>query len=485
MKLTRIMIFLLLITSLLPLSPVAGMAGPFQAQSNQLGDPETPLAGEGVTVNPRLYLPIINNSNRSGILSDSLYGVEAHDLDSGGKVEMMTDAGAYWIRRNGILWNEAEPSEGNIAWNSSTIKDMESELGSEDRAGIEPIMIVRNTPSWAQKYSGSICGPIKADKMDEFGEFMYQIVKHFSAEPYNVKYWELGNEPDVSVHYNSDWPFGCWGDWDDAYFGGGYYAEMLKQAYPRIKAADPDAQVLVGGLLLDCDPNNPPSGKNCTPSKFLEGILRNNGGPYFDGVSFHAYEYYSGSYGTYSNPNWSAAWNTTGPVLNRKTDFLRSVLASYGYSGKYLILSELALLCDSGCDSNFEETKANYLAQAYADSHLKGLKSSIWYDLNGGWKNSELFSAGVALPAYYAFDFSHQELFGADSVLNKSDGWFKALEFQFGDHRVWVVWSKDGVGRNYTLPGKPYRIYDRYGNTKTSSNTIYVDRNVLYLEWAP
>jgi hypothetical protein len=39
-------------------------------------------------------------------------------------------------------------------------------------------------------------------------------------------------------------------------FGGEYYGNMLKIVYPAIKSADPQAQVLVGGLLLDCDPVN-------------------------------------------------------------------------------------------------------------------------------------------------------------------------------------------------------------------------------------
>lgn len=478
-------VLFLLIISLLPLGSVAGRAELSLAEVKPPRDTEPPGVENASAKNPQIYMPLVTNGDRFGVLSGSLYGVEAHDMDSGGKVEMIVNAGAYWIRRNGILWNEAEPSQGNIAWNSSTIKDMEAELGSDNRVGIEPIIIVRNTPSWAQKFSGSICGPIKADKMGAFGEFMYQIVKHFSAEPYNVKYWELGNEPDVSVHYYSDWPFGCWGDWNDYYFGGGYYAEMLKQAYPRIKQADPEAQVLVGGLLLDCDPNNPPAGKDCTPARFLEGVLRNDGGSYFDGVSFHAYEYFSGTFGSYANSNWGAAWNTTGPVLNKKSAFLKNVLASYGYGGKYLVLSELALLCDSGCESAFEETKANYLAQAFTDSHLQNFRSSIWYDLNGGWKNTELITGGVVQPAFYAFDFSHNMLYGAVSARDVSDGWLKAVEFKFGDHRVWVVWSKDGVGRNYTFPETPYRIYDRYGNTKAAAKTIYIDRNLLYLEFIP
>ncbi len=86
--------------------------------------------------------------------------------------------------------------------------------------------------------------------------------------------------------------FGCWGNPNDPYYGGGYYAELLKRAYPAAKAANPQAIVMNGGLLLDCDPRYPPPGKDCLPAQFLEGMLRNQGAAYFDILAFHGYPYY-------------------------------------------------------------------------------------------------------------------------------------------------------------------------------------------------
>src|SRR5512145_713220 len=130
------------------------------------------------------------------------------------------------------------------------------------------IAIIGSTPTWALK-SGYTCGAVSQAALEEFGDFVFDAVQRYSAPPYNVKYWELWNEPDV-VNY-----LGCWGDEADPYYGGSYYAEMLKVAYPKIKAADPEAQVLTGGLLLDCDPVNPPENlqipgtpKNCTSARF-------------------------------------------------------------------------------------------------------------------------------------------------------------------------------------------------------------------------
>ncbi|HEX9090337.1 MAG TPA: hypothetical protein VF831_02555, partial [Anaerolineales bacterium] len=165
---------------------------------------------------------------------------------------------------------------------------------------ITPIMLIGDTPDWALK-TGFTCGAVAQDKFPALANFAYDLVKRYSVPPFNVRYWELWNEPDAAGL------LGCWGDPTDRdYYGGYYYGQMIKAVYPSIKLADPQAQVLVGGLLLDCnpDPNFPqPPPKDCTPSKFLKGILESGAGPYFEGVSFHAYDYYSGT-GTYWNPNW-------------------------------------------------------------------------------------------------------------------------------------------------------------------------------------
>ena len=97
----------------------------------------------------------------------------------------------------------------------------------------------------------------------------------------------------------------------------------------------------------------------------MEGILRSNGGEFFDGISFHAYDYYSGPY-QYNNPNWHSNRESTGPVLIAKARYLRSLLASYQQTGKFLMNTEAGVLCGPSEDSpecqskEFGLTKAAY-----------------------------------------------------------------------------------------------------------------------------
>jgi hypothetical protein len=435
-----------------------------------------------------IYLPLVMHN----FSLQTIFGAEMDQLTSGGGLDQMAAAIISWTRRNAVLWSNVEPAEDVRNW--SALASLESDLQDASSKGIQVILIVRSTPEWARKVAGSgpYCGPISPDKLAAFGSFMRELVARYSVSPYNVKYWELWNEPDVdSSIFPGDNIYGCWGDQNDAYYGGGYYAEMLKAAYPQIKAVDPQAQVLVGGLLLDCDPR---PGAGCAavgnsnlPPKFLEGILINNGAPYFDGVSFHAYDYYQGQSGQYSNPNWQSAWNTTGPVLVAKAQFIQSLMSQYDVSGKFLVNTESAILCDTcSNDPAFETTKAYYVTQAYAAATAQGLRANIWYSVLG-WQNSGLLNPDLSpRPAYTAFQFARSELRNATWVRDITEYTVvKGYELQRADHHIWVLWSLDGSTHTIPLPGVPLAAWDTLGNSVPVAASMDVGLNPLYLEWNP
>ena len=438
-----------------------------------------------------LYLPLVTRNYPI----QTIFGAEMEQLTSGGGLDQMAAANISWVRRNGVVWSSVEPTEGARNW--SALAGLESELRDASNKGIQVILIVRSTPEWARKIAGTgpYCGPIRADKMAAFGSFMRDLVARYSVPPYNVKYWEMWNEPDIDPSsFSGDSIFGCWGDQSDAYYGGGYYAEMLKAAYPQIKSANAQAQVLVGGLLLDCDPRGTPSvcasltpAHNDKPPKFLEGILLGGGGPYFDGVSFHAYDVYWGALGQYKIPNWNTAWNTTGPTVIAKAGFVKSVLGTYGFPAKFLMNTETALLCGScSGDATYETSKAYYVVQVYAAALAQGLRANVWYSVLG-WENSGLLNPDLSpRPAYKAFQFGQSELRDATWVRDVTEyPGVKGYEFQRGDRRIWVVWSLDGSTHSVTLPGVPLAIYHFDGSPIPAVGSLTVESEPIYLELRP
>jgi hypothetical protein len=428
-------------------------------------------------------------------------GIQVHAMQTERESELFSGSGATWTRIDAFHWDMIEPANSTpseYAW--SEVK--EDALMAAAEAGAETIAVIQFTPYWAQKYPGFSCGPVAEEAWGDFAEFVGEVVSRYSQAPYDVRYWEIGNEPDIDhrlVPGNS--VYGCWGEQGDPYYGGEFYGEMLKAVYPAIKGADPDARLLVGGLLMDCDPHNPPetapgSGtlKDCTPSRFLEGILEAGAGDAFDGVSFHAYDYYYGAAGSYGNEGWRSSSAENGPALIAKTNYLKALLDSYGNGDKELLNTEVAVLCgrdgtEPVCKAeDFADSKAYYVAQSMAAALAEGLTANVWYSLTG-WRGSGLVDGnGQPTPAYRAFQFAEEALEGATLVETVEDFTGVAgYKFMNKGKGVWLVWSMDGEAHKIQLPSAYQFAYDVFGEPvdaqKQSKEEFEVTSAPVYLEW--
>jgi hypothetical protein len=432
----------------------------------------------------QLFLPYI--PKKVSFPLQTVFGVEMnHMTDTSGAQELI-EAGTSWARFSwsGVQWSKIETQQGVYDWSALTQLDNDLKIAAQNQ--VQPLVVVRGTPDWAQQVSGATCGPVRQDKLGAFADFMFALVSRYRQAPYNVRYWEIWNEPDVppeQVEPDSVW--GCWGDANDEYYGGRYFGEMLSAIYPRIKEADPQAQVIVGGLILDCDPQNPPLGMDCASSSFFEGVLQNGGGANFDGVAFHAYDYYFGSLGSYYNSNWHSAWNSSGSVSGAKERFLKNLLDKYGVSGKFLLNTENALICDicAGNDT-FEMTKAYYLTQVYGGAIAAGLKANIWYNIFD-WRGSGLLNPDLSpRPAYTAFQFARHELGGAvyRRELSNYQG-VKGYEYRRDSRLVWLVWSLNGESHTISLLETPLAVYDALGNSKAPTAELSIDLTPIFIEF--
>ncbi len=468
---------------------------PLSSESGENPSSQSPIT---LTPNPASSQPVITatlNTPASPMLPFSPFGIEIADVND---IEPVFQSGAQLVRINALLWSQVESQEGVRDW--SAVTSLEDELKIASEQGLRVILIVRGTPTWAQKVSGSYCGPITPEKLSAFTNFMAEAVTRYSPPPYNVGYWELGNEPDVDpALVPPDMVFGCWGEPADPYYGGEYYSEMLKSVYPQIKTSNPAAQVLIGGLLLNCDPLNPPetqagsgSFSDCTSSKFLEGILKNDGGDYFDGVSFHAYDYYYETYGHYGNTNWDASWKTSGPVVVAKINYLHNLLDDYGYQEKYLMNTEVALLCgktgsEQFCnEADFTNTKAIYLVQSYATALAEGLSANIWYSLRG-WRGSGLVNKKYQPNiAYQAFQFSAAHLDGAAFEREISEyPSLKGYAFNHDGVQTWLLWALDDRVHSISLPDRPDAVFDMAGEPLSPDQQISITLAPVYIDWNP
>jgi hypothetical protein len=432
------------------------------------------------------YLPYLFK----GLSPSSVFGVDLGTISNSTGLEQMKQANAVWVRRGNFLWPSVEPNKGDRNWNA--MAGIESELVTASVNNLKTILVIQNAPTWAlQNPTGPACGAIKPEEYATFASFVHDVVARYSQPPYNVKYFEIGNEPDAFPGAEPDQVFGCWGDTNDAqFYGGKAYGEMLKVVYPEAKTASSQAQILIGGILLGA----PPSDTDAS-GKFLTGVLEAGAGNSFDIMNFHGYDYdYSSitGQGTFGNDKWKSGWDANGsfidgPVMNAKLKYLKGLMGQYNIADKPIISTETALISLAGkTGANFEATKAAYVAESFAYTMANGLLGNIWYDTMGLWagKNNGLLNSDLTpLPAYNAYKTAVTELDGmafSREVTNNKN--VKVLEFSRADKLVWVAWATTKSGASLSLPSNATAVLDVEGNPLAKTSSLSVTPVPVYVE---
>ena len=454
-----------------------------------------------------VYLPIISG-NPPWI---SPFGVEPYSPMYEPRLHFtrLQELRAGWVRLgNRISWRDLQPNEGDpIQWDS--LATFEQELRDLRGVGVTPVVVITDSPYWATLRPSS-CAAIRADKFAAFADFMRQLVNRYKLPEYNLHDWELGNEPDVDPDLvGADNPFGCWGDIDDAYYGGGHYGEMLKVVGQAIKEADPYARVWIGGLLLDRPDSiaHPPicGLPNCgRPELFLEGILESGAAPYFDVVPFHSYtpyKYRTTIYGKVDHDNAivEAPWYSWGGAYIGKSSFLRQTLQAYGVE-KSITLNETSLMCPSEYFSwcnppgdDFYNAQADFLVRGFVRALAGDVDGVVWYTLEGpGWRYTGLQAFGVPNLAFYSYQQMNNQLHGYRSVVPVDYG--SDIEAYAFDERVkfvHVIWAKEDQIFNILVPGEKFiAAYDRDGSVidPTPNGLDYqlpLGFSPIYIEFSP
>ena len=422
----------------------------------------------------------------------SLLGVALEGFMDAGAFPQALELGIQFGRRwRDIAWRDVEPQQGNYQWGG--LAQLETELKTARAAGVTPILNVQMTPGWAQGVPPYACGPIRRDKFEAFADFMVQLVQRYGSNTdYNVRYWQIANEPDVAVGIvPADSVFGCWGDLSDPYYGGKYFGEMLQVVYPRIKAADPNAIVVMGGLLLECDPYTMTVPETCKNQErlqsgyFLEGVLIGKGAENIDMIDIHNYgrldmnlaarmtDYY----------NWVGPEGGTG--LTEKVNFVRRLLQQYGRPDLPLMVSEVALKCEEPSD-DCQEVGAAYIPRAYAEGYGLNLTTLIYYAMITEFKYKGLLLEDFTPKKQFAaYKFMGSQLSGVEHIgsVTQFDG-VDGQEFkQSFVRRLWILWSKEGQDHTISLPTDFVQAFDKYGNVlPTTGSELTIGWSPVYIQ---
>lgn len=391
------------------------------------------------TKDQRVFLPLLRN----GLQPPSVFGLEMYRLNQERGIELVRASGTRWVRRNAVLWRAVEPTPGApYNWSHPSILELEQEMTRASQLGINLVLIVRGSPDWAVAPYTSDCAPINPAHYQAFARFLSALVARYSQSPFNLRYLEIGNEPDAPV-MNGDEPYGCWGDERDPYFGGRAYGEMLKVAVPAVKAANPALQVMNGGLLLDraYDPAKPETRQG----RFFEGMLQTGAVSLLDIISFHTYVFW-----------YTPGQPRLGPREDWRVAYLNDLMRSYKVNPKPLLRTETALLC-AEVTAECRWGQADMLVRSYVRTMRDGLLGTLWYIYDqDGFHNTALVEPSdvfVPRPAYFAYRHAGRMLSGA-RFLGPIPGLPPSVEgyrFQQHERTVYVFWTDEPTGVEFPI----------------------------------
>ncbi|HTU79972.1 MAG TPA: cellulase family glycosylhydrolase [Solirubrobacteraceae bacterium] len=159
--------------------------------------------------------------------------------------------GTHWVRMF-ATWPDLEPEPGEYAPNWLAVYE---QTFRSLPAGTKVLLDVVGTPQWETGSSNEHMPPANPQ---DYAAFIGGLAERFGTR---VSAYEIWNEED-----SPSWWVGA--------PNAAAYAQLLKAAYPAIKAADPDATVVLGGLTGN-------------DYEFLEGVYQAGGKGYFDAVGVH------------------------------------------------------------------------------------------------------------------------------------------------------------------------------------------------------
>jgi hypothetical protein len=183
-------------------------------------------------------------------------------------------------------WAQIEGEQGSFDWGVA-----DATVTTNAKAGLTTLPYLFGTPAWAARLDGWSCDPASCISMaprtdatrEAFAQFAAAVVNRYSpggvfwrerrdlrAEP--IETWQIWNEPNLSSFYGPGVdPAG--------------YAALVQAAAPAIRAEDPDALIVLGGLT-----GTKSNEKRISSATFLTQLYAvPDIAAAFDGIAVHPY----------------------------------------------------------------------------------------------------------------------------------------------------------------------------------------------------
>jgi large repetitive protein len=253
----------------------------------------------------------------------------------------LNDLGAGWVREE-FNWNVLEPSQGNFDWSG-----YDRTMQEYKNAGINVLGVLAYSADWASTAPDTASFRDKYAPQDvAWSSFVAAVVSHYP----DIQYWEVWNEPNYANFLISDNQPAT-------------YKTILQTASLAIRATNPQAKVVLGGLSgADAD--------------FLKKLYAYGAKGLFDIVAVHPYRTMSGQT-IYAPEVTKFGLNS----LTTDMHIMRSMIHAYEPKNPPPIwITEIGW--PTGSTGVSEANQANYLQRAFIISKtFPEVQKIFWYNL--------------------------------------------------------------------------------------------------------
>ena len=192
---------------------------------------------------------------------DFAYGLNIADLS---KAYLIRDLNLHWAKGY-VNWETVEPRRGKYRW-----ADPDNTVAAFESQGLRILLRVHGTPAWARPPGTFLSYP--PEDMEDFGRFMEELARRYRGQ---VAAYEIWNEPNLNYE---------WGYLDP---DPERYTQMLQTAFRAVKAVDPQALVVSGGLATTGQGSPTAMGD----LEFLDRMYAAGARGYFDALGSHPYPF--------------------------------------------------------------------------------------------------------------------------------------------------------------------------------------------------
>ena len=270
-------------------------------------------------------------------------------------VGLLRESGAQWHREE-FSWERLQPKRGGpYRWKGDGygFLNYDDAVTRAHDAGLNILGLLAYNPAW---FKGK--NPSLDDWIGDWQLYVQNVVTRYGRQRGQIKHWEIWNEPNLKVY-----------GYENGLYSVQDYARLLRASYDVIRAVDPDATIVLGGLANIW--SEVPEHYYDT-FDYLEQLGTLGAWRYFDAINIHAYRP--------GPPEGSFQRRERFMDLRGELDELDRLMYSFGT--KAIWFTEVSWGAHTGPYGVDEYTQAFYLVRLYALAlqHPR-VEKIFWYGL--------------------------------------------------------------------------------------------------------